>query len=96
MGSSMRVQPSCEYPSWAVTKNNGKMYICNLQKTPCKLLVHPKTNLVDDSLATTVRGEIDDFMYLLLQELNLLSEKLNRNNVDIDKKHLSKIEKQKK
>lgn len=35
MGTSMRVRPACELPTYG-KKNGGKMVIVNLQKTPCK------------------------------------------------------------
>jgi NAD-dependent SIR2 family protein deacetylase len=35
MGTSMRVRPACQLPTYCLD-NEGKMVIVNLQKTPCK------------------------------------------------------------
>jgi len=88
MGTSMRVRPACELPTYG-KKNGGKMVIVNLQKTP-----------YDSEAAMLVRCTTDDFMTLLLQELNvehLVSTPTGmvyqlRTKDQIEKLHLQKIE----
>jgi NAD-dependent SIR2 family protein deacetylase len=88
MGTSMRVRPACELPTYG-KKNGGKMVIVNLQKTP-----------YDSEASMLVRCTTDDFMTLLLQELNvehIISTPTGmvyqlRGREHIEKMHLQKIE----
>jgi NAD-dependent SIR2 family protein deacetylase len=59
MGTSMRVRPACQLPTYCLD-NEGKMVIVNLQKTP-----------YDSVASTVVRCTTDDFMTLLMEELKL-------------------------
>jgi len=59
LGTSMRVQPACNFPSKAL-KNRGKMIIVNLQKTP-----------YDKYASLIIRARTDHVMELLTKELGL-------------------------
>ena len=59
LGSSLRVNPACEMVGDTATYG-GKVVIVNLQKTP-----------YDHTAAMVVHSKIEEFMELLMQELNM-------------------------
>jgi len=64
LGTSMRVQPACSFPSQAV-KNGGKMVIVNLQKTPfdgeCFLIIRERTDKVMELLMKELKLEVPQY-----------------------------------
>eukprot|EP01129_Flabellula_baltica_P009131 TRINITY_DN3679_c0_g1_i1.p1 TRINITY_DN3679_c0_g1~~TRINITY_DN3679_c0_g1_i1.p1 ORF type:complete len:566 (-),score=116.25 TRINITY_DN3679_c0_g1_i1:18-1652(-) len=60
LGTSMKVRPACEIPSRIYQKSNGKMVLCNLQKTP-----------FDRHAELIVRGYIDDIFKIVMEELDI-------------------------
>jgi len=63
LGSSMRVQPACNLPSYSYEKG-GKFMIVNLQKT-----------YYDEFCTIRIFSKIDDFMQLLMDKLKLKVDK---------------------
>jgi len=59
LGTSMVVAPACKLPAKTL-KRGGKMVICNRQKTP-----------FDGRATLVIRGDVDDVLFLLMQELNI-------------------------
>jgi len=60
MGTSMNVQPAAMLPLKALSNENGKAFIVNLQRTP-----------YDDVVTNKIYSKTDEFMHLLMQELNI-------------------------
>lgn len=58
LGTSMRVTPACNLP--LMKKSNGRLVICNLQKTP-----------YDDRADIVIHSKTDEILSFLMQELNL-------------------------
>lgn len=59
LGSSLRVNPACEMVG-ETARHGGKVVIVNLQKTP-----------YDDVAAMVVHSKIEDFMQMVMDELNI-------------------------
>lgn len=59
LGSSLRVNPACDMVG-ETARRGGKVVIVNLQKTP-----------YDHMAALVVHAKIDDFMQLVMDELNI-------------------------
>jgi NAD-dependent SIR2 family protein deacetylase len=59
MGSSLKVTPACDLPKLTL-KNNGKLVIVNLQKTP-----------LDNKCDIRIFAKIDTVMQRLMAELNM-------------------------
>lgn len=81
LGSSMRVSPACELPSYSY-KNGGKFSIVNLQKT-----------LFDDESekhGLRVFSKCDEFMKMVLDELELTVDEWSLED-DILKKQMEGI-----
>ena len=64
LGSSLRVNPACEMVG-ETARHGGKVVIVNLQKTP-----------YDNVAALVVHSKIEDFMMMLMEELNMEIPKL--------------------
>jgi len=62
LGTSMNVQPAASLP-YKTYQNGGKLIIVNLQRTP-----------YDDRCSLKIYAKVDDFMRLLLSELNIKEE----------------------
>eukprot|EP01125_Pyxidicula_operculata_P020924 TRINITY_DN7873_c0_g1_i1.p1 TRINITY_DN7873_c0_g1~~TRINITY_DN7873_c0_g1_i1.p1 ORF type:complete len:592 (-),score=163.14 TRINITY_DN7873_c0_g1_i1:33-1703(-) len=60
LGTSMRVEPACSLPSYIWKKEDGKMVICNLQKTP-----------YDRRAEFRVQGFVDDVLALVTKHLGV-------------------------
>eukprot|EP01125_Pyxidicula_operculata_P022296 TRINITY_DN9033_c0_g1_i1.p1 TRINITY_DN9033_c0_g1~~TRINITY_DN9033_c0_g1_i1.p1 ORF type:complete len:550 (-),score=168.86 TRINITY_DN9033_c0_g1_i1:87-1736(-) len=91
LGTTMMVQPACLLPGKIYKKKEGKMIICNLQKTQ-----------YDSKASFVMHGETDDLMYLVMEELGIPIPTSTESFVipkyveNIDKKHEKKIAENKK